>query len=162
MISLKRKQTGFTIVELLIVIVVIGILAAIVITTFTGVQKKGRDADRKSDINSIYSQVEVYFAENSRYPSLAELNLASFRTDNMQGLSDDALEDPSGGAGATLLGAAPAANSSTYQYAYVVDDGAGGACDNGAAGGADCISFSIVANLENDDTNNFSKDGSNN
>lgn len=162
MISLKRKQSGFTIVELLIVIVVIGILAAIVITTFTGVQKKGRDADRKSDINSIYSQVEVYFAENSRYPSLAQLNDATFRNDNMQGLSDDALEDPSNAGTTTLLGAASAANSGTYQYAYVVDDGAGGACDNGAAGGADCTSFSIVANLENDDTNNFAKDGSNN
>lgn len=162
MISLKRKQSGFTIVELLIVIVVIGILAAIVITTFTGVQKKGRDADRKSDINSLYSQVEVYFAENSRYPSLAELNDATFRGNNMQGLSDDALEDPSNSGTTTLLAAAPAANSATFQYAYVVDDGAGGACDNGASGGADCVAFSIVANLENDDTNNFAKDGSNN
>lgn len=162
MISLKRKQSGFTIVELLIVIVVIGILAAIVITTFTGVQKKGRDADRKSDINSIYSQVEVYFAENGKYPSLDEMNDGPFRQDNMQGLSDDALTDPSGTSGATLTGTVPAANSSTYQYAYVADDGAGGACDNGAAGGADCLTFQVVANLENDDANNFVKDGSNN
>jgi prepilin-type N-terminal cleavage/methylation domain-containing protein len=36
----NRKQAGFTIVELLIVIVVIGILAALVITTFTGIQAK--------------------------------------------------------------------------------------------------------------------------
>jgi len=153
MISLKRKQTGFTIVELLIVIVVIGILAAIVITTFTGVQKKGRDADRKSDINSLYSQVEVYFAENSRYPTLANLNDATFRGDNMQGLSADALEDPSGTAGLTAT--VPAANSTTYQYAYVASPTD---CNNTDE---DCTGFTLTANLENDDAANFEKVGSN-
>jgi prepilin-type N-terminal cleavage/methylation domain-containing protein len=162
MISLKRKQSGFTIVELLIVIVVIGILAAIVITTFTGVQKKGRDADRKSDINAIYSQVEVYFAENAKYPSLAQINDGTFRDDNLKGLSTDALADPSNTGTTSLTGTAPAANSGTYQYAYVVTDDGGAACDNGAAGGADCTAFTITANLEADDTNNFSKTGSNN
>ena len=42
MLSLKKlKNQGFTIVELLIVIVVIGILATLVITTYNGVQSKG-------------------------------------------------------------------------------------------------------------------------
>lgn len=162
MISLKRKQSGFTIVELLIVIVVIGILAAIVYITFTGVQKKGRDAERKTDIHDIYSQVEVYYAENTKYPSLDEINSSTFRDASLQGLNEDALEDPSNSGTTALLDAAPAADSDTYQYAYVVDDGSGGACDNGADGGADCTSFSIVANLENDDSANFSKEGSNN
>ncbi|MEO8863266.1 MAG: prepilin-type N-terminal cleavage/methylation domain-containing protein, partial [Candidatus Saccharimonadales bacterium] len=48
--ALKVKQQGFTIVELLIVIVVIGILAALVITTFTGIQQKGRDTERTTDL----------------------------------------------------------------------------------------------------------------
>ncbi len=162
MISLKRKQSGFTIVELLIVIVVIGILAAIVITTFTGVQKKGRDADRKSDINSIYSQVEVYFAENAKYPSLAQLNNATFRSASLKGLSNDALADPSNAGTVAVTGTTPAANSGTFQYAYVVTATGGGACDNGASGDADCAVFTIAANLEADDTNNFAKTGSNN
>lgn len=149
MISLKRKQSGFTIVELLIVIVVIGILAAIVITTFTGVQKKGRDADRKTDINSLYGQIEVYFAENSRYPTLGNMNDGTFRSTNMKGLSDDALQDPSGTA-ATLV-AAPAANS----YSYAVTPAG---CDNGAGG--DCTGFTLTATLESGGT--FTKDGSNN
>lgn len=149
MISLKRKQSGFTIVELLIVIVVIGILAAIVITTFTGVQKKGRDADRKSDVNAIYSQVEVYFAENAKYPSLTQLNDSTFRTANLKGLSDDALTDPKG-SGATLVGS-PAANA--YSYAATPSG-----CDNGSNG--DCTGFTLTATLESGGT--FAKNGSNN
>ena len=47
------RQRGFTIVELLIVIVVIGILAAITVVAFNGVQRKARDTDRKSDVASL-------------------------------------------------------------------------------------------------------------
>jgi len=150
MISLKKKQSGFTIVELLIVIVVIGILAAIVITTFTGVQKKGRDADRKSDINSMYSQVEVYFAENGKYPTLADMNSSTFRTASLKGLSDDALTDPKG-SGATLV-SAPAANSYSYEVTPA-------GCDNTTTGG-DCLGFTLTATLESGGT--FAKNGSNN
>lgn len=154
MISLKRKQSGFTIVELLIVIVVIGILAAIVITTFTGVQKKGRDADRKSDINAIYSQVEVYFAQEGKYPSLNQMNnsatapsTATWRADNLKGLSDDALTDPKGSS-ATLVATA-AANS--YAYAATPAN-----CDNATT---DCTGFTLTATLEGGGT--FAKTGSN-
>lgn len=160
MISLKRKQSGFTIVELLIVIVVIGILAAIVITTFTGVQKKGRDADRKVDVGNIASQAEVYFAENSRYPSRAQLNDATFREANMPGINDDTLVDPSStlADGADpLTGTVPGADSTTYQYAYVTVPAD---CDNGDAG--DCTAFTVTANLENDDDANYSKESSSN
>ena len=149
MISLKRKQSGFTIVELLIVIVVIGILAAIVITTFTGVQKKGRDADRKSDINAIYSQVEVYFAQNSKYPTVANLNDDTWRNANVKGLTDDAITAPGGTDALVATGAA------TSNYAYVATPNN---CDNGANG--DCTGFTLTATLESGGT--FVKTGSNN
>lgn len=149
MISLKRKQSGFTIVELLIVIVVIGILAAIVITTFTGVQKKGRDADRKSDINAIYSQVEVYFAQNAKYPTLANLNDDSWRNTNVKGLTDDAITAPGGTDALVASGAA------TTNYEYVATPAN---CDNGTNG--DCTGFTLTATLESGGT--FVKTGSNN
>ena len=74
--TLHRKQQGFTIVELLIVIVVIGILAALVVTTFTGIQQKARDTERQTDIKAVHGQLEAYYAQNGAYPALADLNLA--------------------------------------------------------------------------------------
>lgn len=60
---------GFTIVELLIVIVVIGILAALVLNTFSGAQKKARDSKRKDDISKITKALELYYVDYGRYPS---------------------------------------------------------------------------------------------
>lgn len=77
MVSLKSKK-GFTIVELLIVIVVIGILATLVIVTFTGIQQKGRNSQRQTDVKAIQSQVEAFFAQHGFYPTLADLQTASF------------------------------------------------------------------------------------
>lgn len=154
MISLKRKQAGFTIVELLIVIVVIGILAAIVITTFTGVQRKGRDADRRSDIASIAAQAEVYFAENSRYPSLADLNDSTWRDANVKGLSADVTQPPN-----STQPMVASAGSATDRYQYVTVPSA---CDSDATSATlpDCTDFTLTANLENGGT--FSKDGAGN
>jgi prepilin-type N-terminal cleavage/methylation domain-containing protein len=113
MISLKQKDSGFTIVELLIVIVVIGILAGLVITTFNGIQQKARDTERETDIKALHGQVEAFYAQKGYYPSLTDMNTASFVSQNLKGLDVDALKDPKGSAG-TLV-AAPAAN--TYAYA---------------------------------------------
>ena len=62
------KQTGFTIVELLIVIVVIGILAAITIVAYNGVQVRARDNIRKSDLAAIVKAVELFKADNGEAP----------------------------------------------------------------------------------------------
>src|SRR5215210_4043905 len=105
--KLRIKNQGFTIVELLIVIVVIGILAALVITTFTGIQQKARNTERETDIKAIHGQVEAYFAQNGKYPTLANLNdgtpTTGFRAVNMKGLDQEALRDPKTAAGTYAL-----------------------------------------------------------
>ena len=65
-----KKQTGFTIVELLIVIVVIGILAAITIVTYGGVQDRARDTRRISDIKSIQEAIELHYLQTGSFPTV--------------------------------------------------------------------------------------------
>jgi type IV pilus assembly protein PilA len=134
--TLQRKQQGFTIVELLVVIVVIGILALITVTTFAGVTQRSRDAKRQSDVNAIHGQLEAYYAQNSKYPTLANLNDATFRTANMKGLDPAALQDPSG-ANNTVV-AAPVAKA----YAYAVTPSG---CDNSTT---DCTGYTLTATKE--------------
>ena len=66
-----NTQPGFTIVELLIVIVVIGILAAITIVAFNGVQNRAKQAKIQSDISTVQKLVESYYAINGAYPITA-------------------------------------------------------------------------------------------
>ena len=63
-----RSRRGFTIVELLIVIVIIAILAAITIVAFNGIQVKARDNIRTDAASKIKRALEVYKVDNGRYP----------------------------------------------------------------------------------------------
>src|SRR5687768_9115738 len=66
--SMTYKSRGFTIVELLIVIVVIGILAAITIVAYNGIQNRARETSLKSDLVNIAKQIEMYHADGD-YPA---------------------------------------------------------------------------------------------
>lgn len=66
---MNKKQTGFTIVELLIVIIVIGILAAITIVAYNGVQGRANDTAIQSDLQNIAKKLELYKADFGIYPA---------------------------------------------------------------------------------------------
>lgn len=68
-----RKSTGFTIVELLIVVVVIGILAAIVTIAYTGIQSQARTASGQSLASNIAKKAEAFKVYYNRYPRTCEL-----------------------------------------------------------------------------------------
>lgn len=64
---LKNKK-GFTIIELLIVIAIIGLLATISIVALNGARQKGRDAKRVGDIRQLQTALELYFNDQNSYP----------------------------------------------------------------------------------------------
>lgn len=64
---MKKTIRGFTIVELLIVIVVIAILAAITIVAYNGIQQRARDSQRKSDLSNIAKALNLYNVDHGDY-----------------------------------------------------------------------------------------------
>ena len=77
----KRKKYGFTIVELLVVIVVIGILAAITIVSYTGITSRAKTSSAQSNAQSVQSVAEAVNAEKGAYPTtIAEFSPANIIT----------------------------------------------------------------------------------
>ncbi len=65
-----KRQSGFTIVELLIVVVVIGILAAIVTVAYTGITQRAQQASIQSGVSQMTKLLSVYLATNGSYPTV--------------------------------------------------------------------------------------------
>ncbi len=68
-----RQREGFTIVELLIVIVVIGILAAITIIAYNGITTKANGTNSRSNAETVQKIAEAYNADNGAYPTVAQI-----------------------------------------------------------------------------------------
>lgn len=71
--KMSSKNRGFTIVELLIVIVVIAILAAITIVAYNGIQNRAKSSAGQSAANALVKKVEAFNTLNSTYPTYCQL-----------------------------------------------------------------------------------------
>ncbi len=119
--------------------ILLGIIFALLASTIGGTQQSARNMERQTDIKALHGQIEAYYAQNGRYPTLANMNDATFRSSNMKGLDAEALKDPKG-LGNTL---AAATASNVYSYAVTGSDDA--ACDNKAE---DCAKYTLTATLD--------------
>lgn len=82
----KKGSEGFTIVELLIVIVIIGILAAITIVAYNGIQNRAKTARQQTNARTVANKAEAYAADNyGVYPA----NKASFANSAVAKLPND-------------------------------------------------------------------------
>lgn len=71
---MMKYKKGFTLLELLVVIAVIGIFSGIVIATLNNVRSKSRDARRKSDFRQISTALELYYDEYGGYPATGSID----------------------------------------------------------------------------------------
>lgn len=155
----KKNQSGFTIIELLIVIAVIAILALITINQYQGVQAKARDTKRVTDISNIKDKLEEYYNENSGYPSQVSVS-------NLPGMDAETIKDPKGveiannsavaSEAAALAVANPTVSGAQYKYIPFDDDSS---CTN------DCKGYVLKSFIERPTdtvTNPLIKKGGNN
>lgn len=78
---MKKSKSGFTIVELLIVIVVIAILAAITIVAYNGIQQRARNTQVISGVNTYVKALQSYKVLNSSYPATSSCLGAGYPSD---------------------------------------------------------------------------------
>lgn len=67
----NMKKKGFTLIELIVVIAILGILAAILVPRFGGFQEKARKTQALVDAKQIATALDSYYAENDKWPDTA-------------------------------------------------------------------------------------------
>ncbi len=111
------KQKGFTIVELLVVIVVIGILAAITMVSYSGVTTKAKLTAAQSNAVSVRSVIETFYADNGTSAGNGSWPANAAAVNTYSGLSTALVKLPAGvtlSAGTVALTAANGDKNITY------------------------------------------------
>lgn len=145
----KQNLRGFTLIELLVTISIIAILTVIGIVVYTSVMKQGRDSKRQSDLRSLQSSLEQYYADQGFYP-------ASINANNFDSMLN---QTPPPAFSSSIGNPTPPSPAKTYQNYPPQDptDPTGSLryryeallanCDNSTSN--KCTGYCLYANLEN-------------
>lgn len=135
----RKPQGGFTTIEIILILLIIGVLLTLVITTRSGVQQNQRNSERQQDIKELRDGLETYFAITNRYPTLQELNNDAWRATYLNSLDEAVFRDPSGNNDRFVSKTTP------KSYAYTVTSAGGTECGTPQA---PCTQYTLTASLE--------------
>ncbi|MFA5042511.1 MAG: type II secretion system major pseudopilin GspG [Kiritimatiellia bacterium] len=83
--SPRQSRSGFTLIEIMLVVVIIGILAAVVVPKFTGRTKEAKNSAAKSSIASIGLALDLYETDNGNFPASLQALLTKGSEQNWRG-----------------------------------------------------------------------------
>lgn len=72
-----KNKKGFTLIEILVVVSIIGLLSSIFLVGLGGFRSRGRDARRLADLRQVQNALELYYSKNSAYPALSCISSSS-------------------------------------------------------------------------------------
>lgn len=120
---MKKLSAGFTIIEILITIAIIGIMSTIGIVSYTNIQTSTRDSQRSSKISILSEALEKYFEQNGEYPSCDAMtaSITDIVTNTFEGLDPSVLSAPSAAEGTNSISCT--ANPTADIFFYESDGG---------------------------------------
>jgi general secretion pathway protein G len=127
-----RKQTGFTLIEIMVVVVILGILGALIVPNILGRTGEARVTAAKSDIKAIGNALNLYRLDNFNYPSTDQglealaskpAGLPEAKNWNPEGYLPKTPKDPWGN---EYLYVSPGTNGTYDLYSYGADGKEGG------------------------------------
>jgi general secretion pathway protein G len=110
-----RNEKGFTLVEMMVVIVIIGLLATVVIINVMPATDRAAQTRVKADLDTLSQALDMYRLENMRYPTAQE-GLAALQPNYVRRLPNDPWNNP-------YVYVSPGANGAPYQVASLGADG---------------------------------------
>ena len=144
----KHNTKGFTLIEVLIVISIIGVLSSLTLLGLGTFRASGRDVRRVTDLRQITNALELYYAKNGSYPATNGWEIAIAKP-AVTGVIDKVPKDPSGSSyGYGICGASGYVVKATLEEANakILAEGSDGAgcditCNNSAIVKEYCIKF---------------------
>ncbi|HUC95964.1 MAG TPA: hypothetical protein VMR76_03340 [Candidatus Saccharimonadia bacterium] len=137
----SENSHGFTTIELVILVIIIFILSSILIATFSGIRQRERNDTRISDIRTIQTNLESFYANNGFYPSLSEMNSQQWTNDELKQVPNSDLIDPSSKTGMQNF----TKTAQRRSFVYNVTSASGSSCDNKTV---PCAQYILSVTLE--------------
>lgn len=117
---MKKRKSGYTLIEIMMVMAIIAILSTLVISAINSARKLQRDTSRRNNVKQLQAALESYYAANKKYPvSTQAVGLSAITGVVGSSYIGDTLVDPSGDDGRYCY----AANGTSKYYLRLQSEG---------------------------------------